>query len=813
MVIQDSSSSVLATSMADIRTEYASRFGRLFLDPGSEATLITRRMAKLLHAPLSPRHLDILGVAGGTVKSTHATQVQLQSINFPSEEPVTIQCHIVNKLPIVNQGVDLDLHRRVMSDLSLHPIADCHTGSDGAEVDILLSSEDTNRWIKGNQKTVGERECLTGSAVVVTKLNTTYLKTKNGWTASGPSLQEVQDTTSSHVMLAMSDNTEESLDIQLERLWRINSVPEEDEAQHSPEDQSALDQFKASCSRLPDGAYQVSLPRKSSPPVLGESRSLALRRFYANERSLQNRGLLGEFNNAMSEYLSLGHAELVPPENLHKSVSQSYYFPVHMVTKISSTTTKYRPVFDASASTTSGASFNDTLLTGPTLYPLLSTLIHKFRLHQVVFSGDISKMFRCIHLSPAERDYHRFLLRGEDGQIKDSRMTRLTFGVKASPFIATSVLQKAADDMTLKYPLASGIVKSSFYVDDLLTGSDSVDSTYELWKQSTELCKDAGFILRKIRSNSPELLHRIPEDLLEKEKTVNIPTDLSFHGKCLGIHWDTTQDVFYVSVPILSTDQTPTKRSVASAAAKIFDVMGWFGPVILTIHAFLQHLWKLKLSWDEPIPQKHLAIWNKWSGDLHLLSNHAISRPLSLSVSPILDRQLHLFTDASEKGYRGVVYMRSFHEDTSVSVTLLTSKAKVTHLQKQTIPKLELSGAREGARLLKSTAKDLNISTEHLFCWTDSMVVLGWLSKPDRPWKQFVTVRIREVLSIVPSLQWRHVSSKDSPADHISRGLMPAEILNCSLWWHGPPCSLFHLHNGLSYLLGKFLLICLRRRK
>ena len=184
VVIQDSSSSVLATSMADIRTEYASRFGRLFLDPGSEATLITRRMAKLLHASLSPKHLDILGVAGGTVKSTHATQVQLQSINFSSEEPVTIQCHIVDKLPIVNQGVDLDLHRRVMSDLSLHPIADCHTGSDGAEVDILLSSEDTNRWIKGNQKTVGEWECLTGSAVVVTKLNTTYLKTKNEWTAS-----------------------------------------------------------------------------------------------------------------------------------------------------------------------------------------------------------------------------------------------------------------------------------------------------------------------------------------------------------------------------------------------------------------------------------------------------------------------------------------------------------------------------------------------------------------------------------------------------------------------------------------------------
>ncbi len=195
-----------------------------------------------------------------------------------------------------------------------------------------------------------------------------------------------------------------------------------------------------------------------------------------------------------------------------------------------------------------------------------------------------------------------------------------------------------------------------------------------------------------------------------------LPTDSSLHGKCLGIHWDTFRDVLYVSLPTLSVDEVPTKRSVASAAAKVFDIMGWFGPVILTIHAFLQHLWKLKLNWDDPIPQEHLTVWNKWSSDLHLLSDHAIPRPLFLSLSPIIDRLLHLFTDASEKGYGGVVYLRSIHEDTSISVTLFISKARVTPVRKQTIPKLELSEAREGVRLLKSTARDLNISTEHLFC-------------------------------------------------------------------------------------------------
>nr|XP_029708291.1 uncharacterized protein LOC115254764 [Aedes albopictus] len=33
---------------------------------------------------------------------------------------------------------------------------------------------------------------------------------------------------------------------------------------------------------------------------------------------------------------------------------------------------------------------------------------------------------------------------------------------------------------------------------------------------------------------------------------------------------------------------------------------------------------------------------------------------------------------------------------------------------------------------------------------------------------------------------WRHVPSKANPADRISRGVLPSEILEDSLWWHGP---------------------------
>jgi len=52
-----------------------------------------------------------------------------------------------------------------------------------------------------------------------------------------------------------------------------------------------------------------------------------------------------------------------------------------------------------------------------------------FRNHAIGFSADISKMFREIKLHEDEKDLHRFLWKNEDGNIKDMRMRRLTFGV------------------------------------------------------------------------------------------------------------------------------------------------------------------------------------------------------------------------------------------------------------------------------------------------------------------------------------------------------------------------------------------------
>ena len=138
-----------------------------------------------------------------------------------------------------------------------------------------------------------------------------------------------------------------------------------------------------------------------------------------------------------------------------------FYLPMHGVVKESSTTTKLRVVFDASAKSATGISLNDTLLPGPSLYPLLSTVLTKFRQHRVGLSADISKMFREVGLHSSERDYHRFLLRNCQGNIQDWRMTRLTFGVTSSPFLATQVLRQVAQDHGKEFPRVAHIVEAT----------------------------------------------------------------------------------------------------------------------------------------------------------------------------------------------------------------------------------------------------------------------------------------------------------------------------------------------------------------
>ena len=194
---------------------------------------------------------------------------------------------------------------------------------------------------------------------------------------------------------------------------------------------------------------------------LRDSRVQALSRYFSNEKSILRRNVWELFQEVVQGYLDLGHAESVPASEL--SHPQCYYLPMHYVTKQSSTSTKLRVVFDGSAVTTSGTSLNQSLLVGPTLQPTLSNILLKFRAHPVALTADISKMYREVELADQDKDLHRFLWRPTPQQeVQDFRMTRVTFGVSASPYLAIRTLQQTAADHGADHPLAVTHIQKSF---------------------------------------------------------------------------------------------------------------------------------------------------------------------------------------------------------------------------------------------------------------------------------------------------------------------------------------------------------------
>ena len=62
----------------------------------------------------------------------------------------------------------------------------------------------------------------------------------------------------------------------------------------------------------------LSFPRKSDMKPLGESRSQAVRRFFALEHTLQSKDQFKELKSVLDEYFEMGHAEPVPYSDLNK---------------------------------------------------------------------------------------------------------------------------------------------------------------------------------------------------------------------------------------------------------------------------------------------------------------------------------------------------------------------------------------------------------------------------------------------------------------------------------------------------------------
>ncbi|GFU88884.1 uncharacterized protein TNCV_4445591 [Trichonephila clavipes] len=394
----------------------------------------------------------------------------------------------------------------------------------------------------------------------------------------------------------------------------------------------------------------------------------------------------------------------------------------------------------------------------------------RFRKHKYAFTTDIEKMFRMINIHPEQTCLQRILWKKGIGEpIKTYELTTVTYGTVSAPYLATRTLKQLAMDEANNFPLAAPVLLSDCYMDDILSGSESIEEVIELQHQLIEMFKTAGMQLHKWCGNLPEITSNLQEyAFLESEET-----------KALGIIWNPKLDCFLFRIE----QQRPTsftKRMVLSTIARIFDPLGLLGPIITWAKIFMQRLWLLELGWSDELPFKEQKEWRRFIDSLKAVNNISIDRCIVIHTAESIE--LHAFSDASEKAYGSSIYLKSISALGEVKVCLVTSKSRVSPLKQISIPRLELCGAVLAAKLMKKVKEALNLQITAVHFWSDSTIVISWIHRESRELKTFVANRVSKIHQLSSRDQWHHIASEQNPADVLSRGLLPEELRDYSLW-------------------------------
>ncbi|XP_076660770.1 uncharacterized protein LOC143364165 [Halictus rubicundus] len=180
-------------------------------------------------------------------------------------------------------------------------------------------------------------------------------------------------------------------------------------------------------------------------------------------------------------------------------------------------------------------------------------------------------------------------------------------------FLATRSLHQV--DCARSSPPASDRLLHDFYVDDLLTGCDSVVEASALRESLEGISAKAGFSLRKWASNDPKAIGHVSGVTQNVEFRI-----LDKEPKTLGLSWSVSSDQLFSSTQSKKHSRI-TKRNILAEIAQIFEPLGLIGPVIVKSRLFMQEFWQMKVGWDETLSQDLHLRWLNFKVELDELSS------------------------------------------------------------------------------------------------------------------------------------------------------------------------------------------------
>ena len=535
------------------------------------------------------------------------------------------------------------------------------------------------------------------------------------------------------------------------------------------------------------GNWEAPLPFRSPRPTLPNNRALAMKRAMSLELSFKKDPVKKQhFVTFMQNIFDNGHAELAPPL---KADEECWYLPIFGVYHPQKPG-QIRGVFDSSAKF-DDVSLNSVLMSGPDLTNSLLGILLRFRRNAVAATADIQQMFYCFSVQKEHRNFLRFLWYRDNNPEMDLieyRMCVHVFGNSPSPAIASYGLRKTAANGQIEFGVdVKDFVDHDFYVDDGITSVASSEEAISLVQRAQHcLEKEGNLRLHKIASNCEDVMKAFAnEDLAKNLKGLDFSLDNLPLQRSLGLCWDLKKDTFTFRVDA-KEDKPYTRRGVLSVVNSLYDPLGFVAPVTIQGKLFLRKMSSSSVDWDEPLSPEHQDEWRAWKESLHHLEDVQVPRTYSTaSLSESTNKEVHVFSDASEKAIAAVAYLKTTAEDGGSQLGFLIGKAKVAPTSGHTIPRLELCGAVLAVEIAEIVSDQLGISPACMHFHTDSKVVLGYINNQTKRFYTYVANRIHRIRAFTTPDQWSYIVTDKNPADLATRSVA-ASAMHGSPWLLGP---------------------------
>jgi len=223
------------------------------------------------------------------------------------------------------------------------------------------------------------------------------------------------------------------------------------------------------------------------------------------------------------------------PENYQKLIQTAefkHFYPWFIVSKMDSISTPCRIVVDPSMT-----GLNLILPKGENKLGVILDIMIRNRVKWWIWISDISKLYNQLHLDPAAYPFSLFLYHQSlDPNIDPDVyvMLRAWYGVIQTGGQAGYALDKLAEISAEEFPMAKECLERDRYVDDILSGTDSIEDRDEQINQVQELLSKAGFSLKYVVKSG--------ENPGEKASTDGVTM------KILGYKWNMVEDIMHPGI-------------------------------------------------------------------------------------------------------------------------------------------------------------------------------------------------------------------------------------------------------------------------